>query len=154
MKMQTPKQREWYLKNREKCLARAAFSRVLNKEKQAENVKKWVQLNKIRSNQIKREWSKRNKEKDTIIKRKYAKNNPACARLNSANRRARRIQATPKWLTKEQRRQIRDFYRNCPPGYEVDHIVPLRGKNVRGLHVLWNLQYLTKKDNRAKMNKI
>lgn len=46
---------------------------------------------------------------------------------------------------------IKEFYKNCPPGYEVDHIIPL---SKGGLHTLSNLQYLTKSENRKKSNKI
>ena len=49
------------------------------------------------------------------------------------------------------RTAIKEFYANCPPGYEVDHIVPIsRG----GLHTLENLQYLTVKENRSKGNRL
>jgi len=56
----------------------------------------------------------------------------------------------PKWADIE---AIRKFYMNKPQGYEVDHIIPLSGKTVSGLHVLENLQYLTIAENRSKNNK-
>ena len=64
-----------------------------------------------------------------------------------------KLKACPKWLSNEQLEELRNFYINCPEGYEVDHIIPLKGKNVRGLHVPWNLQYLKREDNNFKSNK-
>lgn len=48
---------------------------------------------------------------------------------------------------------IKDIYAQCPVGYEVDHIEPLYGKEVSGLHVWWNLCYRKRSENRAKGNK-
>jgi 5-methylcytosine-specific restriction endonuclease McrA len=49
------------------------------------------------------------------------------------------------------RKAIKEFYDNCPEGYEVDHIIPI-SKN--GMHTLSNLQYLTIRENRQKSNKL
>lgn len=75
--------------------------------------------------------------------------NREAQRVNQANYQARKIQAMPKWVNKQ---EIKNIYDNCPKGYHVDHIVPLRGNYVCGLHVPWNLQYLAALDNITKNN--
>jgi hypothetical protein len=67
-----------------------------------------------------------------------------------AKRRATKLNATPQWANID---VIKEVYMNCPEGYHVDHIVPLQGKNVTGLHVETNLQYLPAKVNQSKSNK-
>ena len=61
---------------------------------------------------------------------------------------ARRKYQTP---IGEDIKALQKFYLNCPPGYEVDHIIPI---SKGGAHSLENLQYLTKEENRRKSNKI
>lgn len=61
-----------------------------------------------------------------------------------------RALATPKWVEIE---AIATIYERCPDGMHVDHIVPINGKNVCGLNVPWNLQYLEKTANIKKGNK-
>jgi hypothetical protein len=63
---------------------------------------------------------------------------------------ANKIQRTTPWSELE---QIKTFYNNCPDGYHVDHVIPLNGKLVSGLHVLDNLQYLPASENCSKNNK-
>lgn len=72
-------------------------------------------------------------------------------REKSARRRAHLLNATPPWANLE---KIKQIYLNCPTGYHVDHIFPLRGKNSCGLHVENNLQYLTIEENLKKSNNI
>lgn len=66
--------------------------------------------------------------------------------------------AAPKWLTKEQRAEIRAIYQDAATRaggpWEVDHIVPLKGRGVCGLHVPWNLRVIPQSENRAKGNKL
>lgn len=59
--------------------------------------------------------------------------------------------ATPKWVNIE---AMAEFYANCPKGFQVDHVIPINGDNVSGLHVLANLQYLSVQAHRAKTNQM
>lgn len=56
-------------------------------------------------------------------------------------------------ISNQYRKELLKVYRDCPTGMQVDHIVPLRGKNVCGLHIPINLAYLTPEDNWRKSNK-
>lgn len=60
---------------------------------------------------------------------------------------------TPAWLTDEQMAEMRGMKASCPPGFELDHIVPKVSSRVCGLHVPWNLQYLSRAENLAKGNR-
>jgi hypothetical protein len=68
----------------------------------------------------------------------------------NAIKRNRIKQATPKWANLV---EIQDFYLSRPEGHHVDHIIPLKGESVCGLHVIENLQYLSAFDNLSKGNK-
>lgn len=48
--------------------------------------------------------------------------------------------------------KIKEVYKNCPSGMHVDHVIPLKGELVSGLHVHNNLQYLTPEENIRKSN--
>ena len=82
--------------------------------------------------------------------RQWKKDNKESYRAYLNARKSRVRKATPPWADKS---LIIEFYRNCPKGYHVDHIVPLNGKTVSGLHVIDNLQYLSAKENLKKSNK-
>ncbi len=94
-------------------------------------------------------------------KQKYKEANPDMYKEMVSLRRRRFRQATPKWLTAEQRMEIRLKYRlaielSRATGirHVVDHIVPLLGEEVCGLHVSWNLQVIPQAENLKKSNKL
>jgi hypothetical protein len=100
-------------------------------------------------------------EQRRIIGKKWRAENKDKNAVKSNRRRANKLKATPNWLTAEQHQQIEAFYwlakLQCEltdTKYHVDHIVPLKGKTVCGLHVPWNLQVITALDNIRKGNKI
>lgn len=67
----------------------------------------------------------------------------------SLKRKEALIKRTPKW---SQEVDILEFYENRPEGMHVDHVLPLQGKYVSGLHVIENLQYLEPRTNYGKRN--
>lgn len=80
---------------------------------------------------------------------------------NSALRYASKTKATPKWLTKEHRELIKMYYQRAAYmttvtglPHVVDHIIPLRGTNIVGLHVPWNLRVIPERENILKGNRI
>lgn len=99
-------------------------------------------------------WRENNFEQFTIKNREWDSKNRKRRNSIEAKRRAIKSQATPKWLTKNQLKEIENIYVNCPKGYHVDHILPLKGKNITGLHVPWNLQYLPALENIKKGNRV
>jgi 5-methylcytosine-specific restriction endonuclease McrA len=106
------------------------------KRKNPDKVKAWVDANPTYNS----EWIDANRGKVN-------------ARLAARKKQIRR--ATPKWLTLEHKDQIRELYELANIcGMHVDHIHPIKGENVCGLHVPWNLQLLTPSENLSKGNRL
>ncbi len=101
-------------------------------------------------NNSRKKWKKNNKEKVKIQNQRYRKSHRKYLTYKENERRSRQLNATPKWANLE---KIKEIYKNCPIGYHVDHIIPLQGKNICGLHIETNLQYLPAKENLKKGNR-
>jgi hypothetical protein len=91
------------------------------------------------------------KEFNSLRNKKHYLDNKGYYKDKSNKRRAIKLRAIPKFANLN---KIREIYKNCPKGYHVDHIIPLNNPIVCGLHVEWNLQYLSAKDNCSKGNKL
>lgn len=94
-------------------------------------------------------------------KEKYKAANPELYKALTSVRKRRHRNATPPWITKEQKLQIRQMYLQAQKltkmtgeRYVVDHIIPLLNDSVCGLHVPWNLRVMTQEENLKKSNKL
>jgi len=120
------------------------------KEIRAEEARRYREKYGDTVRSYRRKWYAENKETWKEYRRNYIKQNPGFNRAASARHRALILQRTVSWADLG---AIKKFYQACPEGLVVDHIIPLRGENVSGLHVLSNLQYLTFEENSRKSNK-
>ena len=104
-------------------------------------------------------WVAENRAKHNAKCSQWAKQNAAKVNARTARRYASKTQATPKWMSPDDYWMIEQAYELAAlrtkmfgVSWEVDHIVPLRGKTVSGLHTPWNLQVVTQAENRRKSN--
>jgi hypothetical protein len=138
---------------------RAEYFREYNKSDAGQKAKrKYYEANK--ENVIARAQARTDEDKRRY-KKNHKINNPDMYKEMTSMRRRRFRDATPKWLTDVQKMEIRLKYRLAielsratGERHAVDHIISLHGETVCGLHVPWNLQVLTQKDNLLKYNKL
>lgn len=90
--------------------------------------------------------------------KRWAQKNKFNLVARSQRRRCKKLNATPPWVNHGNILAIfkerEEKNRNERVVYHVDHIVPLQGENVCGLHVPWNLQIITAKENQRKGNNL
>lgn len=148
----------WYKANAEKVREYGEQYRAANKEKLVEKRKREYGQNKETENIRGREWHATNKLSVASRKKVYRAANKEIINANAAKRRA--AQQTPVWLSNFDRLKIRCIYsvasmltRENSESWHVDHIIPLQGKTVCGLHVPNNLQFIRGADNLTKANK-
>jgi hypothetical protein len=134
-----------------------------HKEQQLAANKKYKGDNVERVKVLEKNWYEAHKEEVKARSSAWRKANPDKRNALYARYRAAKNEATPEWLTDKHLEEIQEFYTLAQElawlnqdgkAFHVDHIIPLRGKDVCGLHVPWNLQLLTWQENLSKSNKV
>jgi hypothetical protein len=120
-----------------------------NKEARSEYKKQYYESNKEHCLSKSKEWARQNRDKTRIFVENWRQRNKGRKAATEAKRRAAKLKATPLWADYS---VITQFYEECPEGHQVDHVIPLQGKLVTGLHVIQNLQYLKASENASKSN--
>ena len=137
--------------NKERRLAKRRAWAAANPDKVRASRRKHYAANKVKIVAAALEY-RRNKPEvhRAAMKRYYRRNKRQYFAYSKARARRARMQRPP-WADKK---AILRFYKNCPVGFHVDHIIPLKGKTVSGLHVETNLQYLPAQENLRKHNRL
>lgn len=153
--------KQFYRDNCEILSERQRECRKSNPAKKAKIERKYREANPEKVAKRHQKYREDNREKERKRHQKYIETYPYKVKALSAKYRATKLQSTPPWLTPEHHAEMALCYEEAAAlrlytgqQYHVDHIVPLQGKTVCGLHVPWNLQVLLARDNLRKGNKL
>lgn len=127
-----------------------------NKQWIAQYHENWIASNFERKSLLNKQWNDSNKQKKKQLKSSWDAKNHCLVVKNSAKRRAAEFQRTPTWANDKDIAmfyEVADVLSRSGVKFHVDHIVPLRGKSVSGLHVETNLQVMPWHLNLSKGNR-
>lgn len=146
-----------YDKNKERVNASNRERWARNRDKYNASHKAWLERNKEKKKQMDKEWAAKNRDKVNAASRAYYARNKLEHRERCARRGRMQKLSTPKWasfssiLLKYKERERMSLLTGLV--HHVDHIIPLQGENVCGLHVENNLRVILARDNWSKNNK-
>lgn len=134
--------------------------RLRTVEQRKQYMKEWRERNPNRG----REYYLENKEAIQAYRKEYVEKNKAKILAKTRKRQAAKLNRTPKWVDAEELWLIEEAYalarlRTEMTGiyWHVDHVIPLQGRLVSGLHTISNLQVIPallnyKKNNRYEVD--
>lgn len=128
--------------------------RTNNKDKIKASQKRYYEANRKKCLAACSKWVKENREAYLERRRRYYANNSA-KDIERVRRRRGRIKQALSFMNQAEQAEVQGMYDFCRmfKGFEVDHVIPLNGKTVSGLHVLSNLRVVPMLENRSKSNK-
>jgi hypothetical protein len=143
-------------KENQKRIAKEWYER--NKELTKERARQWALDNPERRHEIHRKNRDKDIESHNARNREWNSNNKPVKAALEGKRRAAQIQRTPKWdpdahLIVAKYQLAAMLTKASGIEHHVDHIIPLQGKKVSGLHVFSNLRVIPGSDNVKKSNK-
>lgn len=111
-----------------------------------------------RHNKSSSRWRAQNPEAAKLYSQQWTRNNPDKNTARAARYRASKTRATPPWVAHDELFPVYELARRLTSItgvlHHVDHIVPLKGKAVCGLHVPWNLRAIPALENTKKGAKL
>lgn len=150
--------RKWAARHPDLIRAKNARCYHADREHNRRRVEEWAEQNKDHFQKRRKDYREKNRDSRNAKAREWGRANLDKGRARQAKRKALKLQATPVWADLE---AIAEIYaeavrvsRETGTEWHVDHIVPLQGKNVCGLHVPWNLRVIPATENIAKGNKL
>lgn len=149
--------KDHYENNKNAYISRAADWKKNNKQKVAECSKKYYSANKGKEQERLAAWERQNKERRASAKVLWRITNKSRLAFQCRTRQALKVNATPAWANLEFIKREYELASWCSSvmgqQYHVDHIIPLKGKTVCGLHVHENLRVIPAEINLKKGNR-
>lgn len=149
--------KQWIEKNREDINARNRERYWKNRERERLRSKKYQLENKAKCNEKARRWRMNNKGRNHINVKMWRMGNKTGANAKSALHRAKKYNVAVPWANLEEIKRIYDMAalmtRLTGIEHHVDHVYPICGNTVTGLHVEHNLRVIPGRENQSKSNK-
>lgn len=141
---------KWAENKKARKLQLAQSYRSADPQKYLDSAQRYKNENRESVRASARDWKASNQSRYRELTAKWRRNNPGKVAASNRARKLRQTRATPAWADLKAIREI--YIEAARLGMHVDHIIPLNGESVCGLHVEGNLQLLTPMQNAVKGN--
>jgi hypothetical protein len=151
------RQKRYHERNREARNAKSNARHARKREEANRLRREHYQANRERSLAAAKVYGEANRERLVALRKAFHLEHPWKKTAANKKRKLTKQRATPPWADSEKINAIyaeAAFMRSLGVDVHVDHILPLKGKTVSGLHTHDNLQLLLAKDNLSKSNKV